>query len=182
MTMRQFITGHDADGNAIFLSDDEVMPTEVAMIPGYKSFELWSMNGAREVPHSGPFPGVPSYFPDKEGVVFRIIVLPPVADGEAGIEVSQESIDEIQEKLPGFVEHLEPENPGMHTTDSIDFGIVLEGEVYLELDNGAERCVRAGDCVIQNGTRHAWRNRSGKPVTMAFIVLGAERQANPVRS
>lgn len=180
--MRQIITGHDAEGSAIFLSSDQVVPTEIAMIPGYKTFELWSTSSARQVPHFGPFPGVPSYFPDKDGAVFRIIVFPPVADGATDIDASEESIAEIQEKLPGFIEHLEMENPGMHTTDSIDFGIVLQGEIHLELDNGAERCVRAGDCVIQNGTRHAWRNRSGKPVTMAFILLGAERKTTDVRS
>lgn len=175
MTMRQFITGHDTEGNAVFLSDDEVTPVEVEMIPGYKTFELWSTNGDRSVPHSGPFPGVPGYFPGRDGVVFRTLVLPPVVDGATNIDVSEESIAEIQAKLPGFIEHLEMDSPGMHTTDSIDFGIVIHGEVHLELDNGAERALRAGDCVIQNGTRHAWRNRSGKPVTMAFILLGAER-------
>lgn len=180
--MRQFITGHDEEGSAVFLSESEVEPTEVAMIPGYKTYELWSTSGQRQVPHSGPFPGVPNYFPGQDGVVFRIIVLPPVADGSTDIDSSEDAIVEMQSKLPGFIEHLELDHPGMHTTDSIDFGIVLEGEIHLELDNGQERCVRAGECVIQNGTRHAWRNRSGSPVTMAFILLGAERETVPSRS
>jgi hypothetical protein len=178
MSMRQFITGHDARGNAIFLADDAVTPVEVKMVPGYKTFELWSTEGDRKVPHSGPFPGVPSYFPAEKGVVFRIIVLPPSQEGGTDIDASEESIEEMQNLLPGFIEHLELDNPGMHTTDSIDFGIVLQGDIYLELDNGAERHMQTGDCVIQNGTRHAWRNRSGKPVTMAFILLGAQRQSN----
>lgn len=180
--MRQYITGHDESGCAVFLSDKEVEPTEVAMIPGYKTYELWSTHGVRRVPHSGPYPGVPNYFPERDGVVFRIIVLPPIADDEVTIDLSEAAIAEMQSKLPGFIEHLELENPGMHTTDSIDFGIVLDGEIHLELDNGSERCVRAGECVIQNGTRHAWRNRSGSPVTMAFVLLGAEREAGSPNS
>ncbi len=103
MTVRQIITGHDDHGNAIFLSDDEVAPTEVGMIPGYKTFELWSTNGERTVPHSGPFPGVPSYFPEQEGVVFRIIVLPPVEDGGADIDTSEESVAEMHFKEPPLI-------------------------------------------------------------------------------
>lgn len=177
MGLKQFITGHDDEGNAIFLSDEEAVPTEVDLIPGYKTFELWSTDGDRSVPHAGPFPGVPGYFPGRAGSVFRVIELPPMEDGVTPIAMSEGSLDEMQHKLPGFLEHVELDNPGMHTTDSIDYGIVLQGEVYLELDNGAERLLRAGDCVIQNGTRHAWRNRSGKPVTMAFVLLGAQRQS-----
>ncbi len=62
---------------------------------------------------------------------------------------------ELQEKLPGLAEVIEPMNPGMHTTDTVDFDVILSGEVYLELDDGAEVLLKAGDCVVQNGTRHA---------------------------
>lgn len=176
MTFRQFITGHDEDGAAIFVSDAEPQATEVSMIPDYKTYELWSTDGPRVVPHNGPLPGVPSYFPQPEGVVFRVIEFPPATSGASGIDFSEDAIDELKTKLPGFIEHLELDNPGMHTTDSVDFGIVLEGEIDLELDNGAERHLKAGDVVVQNGTRHAWRNRSGKTTKMAFILLGASRQ------
>jgi quercetin dioxygenase-like cupin family protein len=68
----------------------------------------------------------------------------------------------------------ERDNPGMHTTATVDFDMVLSGEVWLELDGGAERMLRAGDCVIQNGTRHAWHNRSDAPCVMLVVLLGAE--------
>jgi hypothetical protein len=51
---------------------------------------------------------------------------------------------------------LEPQNPGMHTTDTVDFDVIVSGEVFLELDDGSEVLLKAGDCVVQNGTRHAW--------------------------
>jgi len=66
-----------------------------------------------------------------------------------------------------MVEVLEPMHPGMHTTDTVDFDVVLSGEVYLQLDDGAEVLLKAGDCVIQNGTRHAWQNRSPKDCVIA---------------
>lgn len=175
MEIHQFVTGHDSEGNAVFLADTQVTPVEVSMIPGYKTYELWSTEGERSVPHEGPFPGVPGYFPGRDGSVFRIIVLPPTLDGNTDVVVTEEALNEVDQKLPGFVEHLELDNPGMHTTDSVDYGIVIAGEVFLELDNGEERLLTAGDCVVQNGTRHAWRNRSDKTVTIAFVLLGADR-------
>ena len=80
---------------------------------------------------------------------------------------------EIQSKLPGMAEVLEPMHPGMHTTDTVDFDVVLSGEVYLELDDGAELLLKTGDCVVQNGTRHAWHNRSSKPCVIAVTLIGA---------
>jgi len=55
----------------------------------------------------------------------------------------------------------------MHTTDSVDYVLVLDGEVWLELDDGELTRLRAGDTVIQNGTRHAWRNQGTESVTLA---------------
>jgi quercetin dioxygenase-like cupin family protein len=77
--------------------------------------------------------------------------------------------------LPGMAEVLETDNPGMHTTDTVDFDVILSGEIYLELDDGAEVLLKAGDCVVQNGTRHAWRNRSSENCVIAVTLVGAAR-------
>jgi quercetin dioxygenase-like cupin family protein len=84
-------------------------------------------------------------------------------------------LDELRQKLPGMLEVLEPDSPGMHTSDTIDFVHIVSGEIWLELDDGAQRQLRAGDCVIQNGTRHAWRNASTEPCVMAVALIGARR-------
>ena len=96
--------------------------------------------------------------------------LPADFDLEAGIA-------EVGQKLPGMIEVLEPDNPRMHTTDTIDFVVVLSGEVWLELDGGQQTLVKAGDIVVQNGTRHAWNNRSDQPCVMAVSLIGAIRAA-----
>ena len=75
--IRQLVTGLDTSGNAIFLEDHPITPVEVAMMPGFKTYELWSTSGPRTVPHSGPRPGVPDYFPQGDGTVFRVIEFPP---------------------------------------------------------------------------------------------------------
>jgi mannose-6-phosphate isomerase-like protein (cupin superfamily) len=82
----------------------------------------------------------------------------------------------VRQKLPGMLDVLEPDHPGMHTTDSVDFDVVVFGEVVMELDDGAEVVLKAGDCVIQNGTRHAWHNRSSDVCVIAFSLVGAERR------
>ncbi len=60
----------------------------------------------------------------------------------------------------------------MHTTDTVDYGIVVSGEIWPELDDGAEVHLKQGDCVVRNGTRHAWRNRSSETCAM----IGAKRR------
>jgi quercetin dioxygenase-like cupin family protein len=77
--------------------------------------------------------------------------------------------------MPGATAFMEADNPGMHTTDTIDFIVVLSGEISLELDDRQTVQLRTGDCVVQNGTRHAWRNTSSEPCFMAYAVIGARR-------
>ncbi len=175
MAVRKVVTGHDEEGHSIFLSDNPVEPVETQSMPGFQTFELWSTTENRQVPHREAPHGVSNYFPGTDDSVFRVITFPALAQGQAAMEITEPAVLELQRKLPGLIEHMELDAPGMHTTDSVDYGIVLQGEIYLELDNGVERLLSAGDCVVQNGTRHAWHNRSGAPVVMAFVLLGADR-------
>ncbi len=84
---------------------------------------------------------------------------------------------EFAAELPDLAAKFEMDNPGMHTTNTVDYGIVLEGEIRLELDDGKQVHLKPHDIVIQNGTRHAWRNKGDKPVKIAFIMVGARRSA-----
>ncbi len=79
--------------------------------------------------------------------------------------------------IPGLIQAFEPDAPGMHTTDTVDYDIVLDGEIWLELDDGVETLLKQGDVVVQCGTRHAWRNRGDRPATMCFVLIGAERKS-----
>jgi quercetin dioxygenase-like cupin family protein len=81
----------------------------------------------------------------------------------------------MEQIWPGMASHMEPDNPGMHTTDSIDYEFVISGEVFLELDDGEEVHLKAGDTVVQNGTRHAWRNKGTEPYRMVVCLIGARR-------
>jgi hypothetical protein len=102
--------------------------------------------------------------------------LPPETKASVKQIQTASTQEEIRQNLPGLLDGLEPDHPGMHTTDTVDFDVVVSGEVYLELDDGAEILLKAGACVIQNGTRHAWHNRSSENCVIAVTLVGAERK------
>ena len=148
MRVRRVVTGHDRDGKAVFASDEQVDPLTLALIPGAEFHRLW---GADQAP---TFPG----------------------DNAAPADLDpQAAVAEMEQKLPGLLAYLEPDNPGMHTTDTIDFEVVLSGEVILELDDGVEKVLRPGDTVVQNGTRHRWGNRGTEPAVVVVFLIGAHR-------
>jgi quercetin dioxygenase-like cupin family protein len=96
----------------------------------------------------------------------------------ADLDISA-AVNEAEQKLPGLLGHMEPDNPGMHTTRSVDVDIVLSGELVLELDDGAETLLRTGDIVVQNGTRHRWHNRGRVPATLVAFLVGTGGQHVP---
>jgi len=115
----------------------------------------------------------PAYFPAVGGFRFGFFTIGPETTATLTDVDIEAALQELSQKLPGMAEVMEPEHPGMHTTDTIDFDVVISGEIWLELDDGAEVRLQAGDSVIQNGTRHAWHNRSSQPCTLAVTLVGA---------
>ena len=85
------------------------------------------------------------------------------------------ALAELERLMPGAMAAMEPDAPGMHTTDSIDYVLIVSGQITLELDDGEQTVLRAGDVVIQNGTRHAWRNHGTESCTIVGVAIGADR-------
>ena len=83
------------------------------------------------------------------------------------------TLAEFEEKLPGMAEYLDLAEPGMHTTATIDFGVVLSGQATLELDDGAKVVLNPGDTYVQNGTRHRWSNTGTVPAVLGVAIVGA---------
>jgi mannose-6-phosphate isomerase-like protein (cupin superfamily) len=173
MDVRRVVTGHDAEGKAVFVSDGPVAPVTTALSPGAEFHQLWGGDEAPRFPDDGSLPPHHRYFPPIGGFRFGLFTVAP--DGEATVpDDIPAAFAELEDLLPGLAAHMEPGAPGMHTTATIDFEVVLDGEVTLELDDGAERVLRPGDTVVQNGTRHAWRNRGDVPARLAVFIIGAE--------
>lgn len=177
MNIRRVVTGHDAAGNAVFVDDREVEPVTVALSPGAEYHRLWGGNEAPSFPDDGSPTEQDPFFPPLGGYRFLVFTVPPGHRQTDGVEPSAEELEagvaELDAKLPGLRDHMEPDAPGMHTTASVDFEVVLDGEVWLELDDGAEVHLRPGDTVVQNGTRHAWRNKGDVPARIAAFLVGA---------
>jgi naringenin degradation protein FdeH len=139
---RRIVTGHDASGKSVVLSD---APTPRTLDIGTAAFhELWiTSQTPTPIAASEPEP------------TDRPVRTPPPA---GGVTVR------FTEMAPGA------ESP-MHRTETLDVGVVLEGETWLLLDDGSETRMGAGDAVVQRGTNHAWANRSERPVRMVFAMI-----------
>jgi mannose-6-phosphate isomerase-like protein (cupin superfamily) len=182
MKVRRVVTGHDRSGKAVFVSDREVEPVTAALLPGSEFHKLWGGERAPSFPDDGAEAAQPTYFPPIGGFRFGMFSLPPASKvtppQPADVAAAAR---ELEEKLPGLASYMEPDSPGMHTTDTIDFEVVLEGEVWLELDGGKEVHLKPGDTVVQNGTRHAWHNRGQKTARLAVFICGARHAKFPER-
>lgn len=177
-TFRRVVTGHDADGKAIIISDAPPVHTQLVGGPGGPTFfEMWH---TQETPVL--IPAQPT-LPDENGLVLpppkmgtrmRVIEFPPEGEeirkltGADAASKFKAMGDEKASTSAAGAPH-----PLMHRTQTVDYGIVLEGEITLVLDR-VETTIQAGDIVIQCGTNHAWANRSGKICRMVFILIDGQ--------
>ena len=173
---KRVVTAVDEKGKAIVAEETALEPVEVAILPGVGVYPIWGYDNVPSVPVGEPSPVHWPFFPAPPGSRFGIICLPP-ASGAPQAEIDETALGamvaECEEKLPGLIGVMEPDGSGMHTTQTIDYDIVLSGELYLQLDDGVEVRVPAGTCIVQNGTRHAWQNRGDVPAFLAFVLIGA---------
>lgn len=169
---RLIVTGLDANGKSSFISDTEIDARTAAAVPGYGWHRLWSWDKTPTVPNDGVEPNGPSHFPAAGGVRFIVFTVPPgttAAPEDLDMEAAKQ---ELEEKFPGRAAHMESHQTGLHTTASIDFIYVADGEIWLELDDNAEKHLKTGDTLVQNGVRHAWRNRGDVPCTLIVTIIG----------
>lgn len=173
MSRRRVVTGHDGEGQSVFVSDEVIEPITVALRPEAEFLKVWGNDDVPVFPSTGDAPGVQNFFPPEHGSRIWILTMPPSARAVASPELDQTTaLQEYEEKLPGILGQMG--EAGMHATASADFEIVLSGELILELDNGLETVLHAGDTVVQNGTRHRWHNRSDEPAVFVVFMTGAE--------
>jgi hypothetical protein len=174
MRVRRVVTGHDGDGKAVVASDSEVDGFRPALVPGAEFHRLWGGDEPPSFPDHGAEPRYEQYFPPVGGFRFGMFAIAPGHRQESEAPADLEAaMAEFEAGLPGIAGHMEPDAPGMHTTSTIDFEVVLDGEIWLELDDGVEVHLRPGDTVVQNGTRHAWRNHGDTTARLAVFIVGA---------
>ena len=161
MQVRKVVTGHNAKGRAVIARDEQI---DGVPIPGLGELAfLWAADEPATYPDAGDNPAAPAPFPPVGGIRFLIATYSPESDVVAPEPLAGMHVDDGDEL-------------GMHRTDSTDFGVVLSGNVALELDDGVEVLLSPGDVVVQNGTRHRWRVVGGVPATVAAFIIGAHHR------
>jgi quercetin dioxygenase-like cupin family protein len=146
--VQRVITGHNARGRAVFKSED-ISPTKLIPSGDAAFLLIWTTET------------VPADNNDENDGRLR----------DAGLTLNRGSVIRIVDMLPGC------QSP-MHRTNSIDYGIVMKGEIELELEDGAKRTVHEGGIIIQRGTNHLWRNVTDQPTRIAFVLIEAPAYAH----
>jgi hypothetical protein len=167
MVIRRLVTGIDRQGNSVFTSIG--IPPKTGDIPstGYRFSTVWATSASPQVPVPPDDPTLTAgTWPGAGGTTLVVVTMPPENMKSGAADAAH------RDSTDGVVY----EANGMHTTDTVDYIIMLDGRLWAELDNGRGEELKPGDILIQNGTRHAWRNRSDKPATFAACLIGANRQ------
>jgi hypothetical protein len=178
--IRRIVTGHDANGKAVVISDGATPNTkESPNRPGVRFHNVWVTDGAPAKIH-GPAETAPAgqtipLEPPRNGTSLRIVEFPPESTYIGKIDPKMAAAA-FAEMGAGHALHSgtgKTAHPFMHATKTVDYGIVLEGEMYLVLDD-SEVLMKKNDICIQRGTNHAWSNRSDKKCVMAFVLIDGE--------
>lgn len=167
--IRRVVTGHDAQGRSVILSD-EVSPHVMPFmgVPNFAVTDFWKSKSTPVDNSAGTASdpcGLPiDIAPPAGGSVFRVTQFPSEKDWRPAAPETREAAQ------PGAVG--DSRHPHMHRTQTLDYAIVLSGEIWVVMDEGETRLC-AGDVVVQRGTRHAWANRSDAPSVVVFVMIDA---------
>ena len=169
---RRIVTGHDAGGRSVFLSDGAAPAVQVIdAFGGMAVTELWRTDDApaSNAGNDDPAGKEKSLEPSPLGSKFRVVEYPPdsVRFASAGREAGFAEIGGRHAMVEDGTRH-----PGMHKTATVDYAIVLTGEIWAVMDDG-ETLMKPGDVLIQRGTSHAWSNRTDEPCRVAFVLIDA---------
>ena len=172
MSTRRIVTG-TVEGASTVVSDGKPPRTdEITAVPGFVSSLVWSTEPATPIGCEDPTEAVTDFVPGPGGTRLIHLTLPPdTVYGSPGFDPVA-AVGQQLAASPGLAELFEPDAPGFHTTPTVDYGVVLSGRVVLELDDGVTTELAPGDVVVQNGTRHAWRNPGDEAARIIFVLLG----------
>jgi hypothetical protein len=173
--IRRVVTGDDADGKSRIVEDAPAAAVKtVPERPGYRAVNVWrTTDFPCSIKNSDSIKDHKGILPPKNGTILRIIDFPP--EPKDPVELKRR-LDATFGGIYADAAHDKTyqRHPGMHTTDTVDYAIVLEGEIWSVMDEG-ETLLRAGDVLIQRGTNHAWANRSERTARIAFVLMDGKR-------
>ena len=176
MDVRRVVTGHDADGKAVFVSDGPVAPITTDAAAGQRVPPAVGRRRGAALPRRGRAARrTTTYFPPVGGFRFGHFTLPP--EGSAALPADLDigaALAELDEKLPGMTGHMEPDAPGhAHHRHHRLRGGALGLRSPSSSTTARTVTLDPGDTVVQNGTRHRWSNPGDVPVVIAVFLIGA---------
>ncbi|MBI5604999.1 MAG: cupin domain-containing protein [Deltaproteobacteria bacterium] len=174
--IRRVVTGVNEKGESVVQFDGEAQNILLfSSYPGAGVTDLWVTS---EIPvdnrgdvDRGTLPF--KHDPDPNGTIFRIVELPPEEKSSAAVDMDA-AMDSLGSKNK-LTAQERTKHPTMHFTDSIDYLVVISGELTMIMDVG-EVTLKGGDCIVQRGTRHGWANRGDQPVIFAAVLVEAIKQ------
>ena len=175
--VRRIVTGYTPQGRSTIVEDGP--PPVVSTVPkrpGLKNANIWT-TGAAPVLVTEPDDTADhkALYPPKNGTVIRIMDIPPEPKTRAELDAQFASMTEEVFPDRDKVHADKSRHPGMHITDTVDYAIILSGEMYAVLEE-KETLMKAGDILIQRGTNHAWANRSNEICRVAFVLIDGVRE------
>jgi len=174
MPTRRVVTG-EVGGRAVFTVDETVDDIHIGLMPDAAIARVYG-NNHLVLPNDGRANDTQNYFPEPGGAAVYIITLPPDAKAQAAeLQELGPLIAEANAKLPSMLEAMSDDGSFTHRTDTVDVVTILSGCIVIELEGGARRALGPGDVVIQNGTRHRWRNPHDAPCTLHTVSIGVAR-------
>ncbi len=168
--VRRVVTGHDGDGRAVIAVDGASPSIAIESVPGTVFHELWSTSSVPAEIDNCPDPAVGplQLAPPAGGTRIRIVDVPPdTVQNTIAPEAAAAAFDAIGAT---HAHTLDGPHALMHRTETVDYGILLSGEIWLVVDDGEARLL-PGDVVVQRGTNHAWSNRTDETARMAFVLV-----------
>jgi len=171
-TVRRVVTGHTAEGKSTFLMDGPAPNVmEMKSMPGLALTDLWETAGApaRNEGAADAAARPVRLEPPRGGTIVRIVEFPPDSAWREHAD-AREAFDSIQ---AGHASDKSSSDPMMHTTNTVDYIIVLRGEIHAIMEHG-ETLLREGDVLIQRGTNHSWSVRGSEPCVIAAVLVSAD--------
>jgi mannose-6-phosphate isomerase-like protein (cupin superfamily) len=170
--VRRVLTGHDGEGKSVFIADG-LAPNvkEMASMPGLALTDLWE-TGVAPASNAGDKDAAARPVrlePPKNGTLLRIVEFPPDSAWRQGADAN-EAFKSIG---AGHAKDRASSDPMMHKTSTVDYIIVLKGEIYALMEKG-EKLLKAGDILVQRGTNHSWSVRGNEPCIVAAILVSAK--------
>ena len=170
--IRRVVTTHDATGKAVVLLDGPAPKVKFRQTSGIVSTLLWVTDStppdiSSDVDAADREIGVP---PPPGGSLFRVVEFPPAKDDDT--QASSEDILKEMGITSSADEEGKPRHHHMHRTNSIDYAVIMSGEINLLLDD-SDVHLKAGDVIVQRATNHTWVNNGDVPCKIAFILMDA---------